>query len=156
MKLLNTLLGCKVNSISTHRAFRQFGVTEPCHPYPYTFLELLSSQFLLFIGVTPHGSILLRDLFPQFVDVFCVCLFVEVSNHILCKPCQKATPKRTRKETQNHWLHGCPTSQNIWYLQHRSHILQFWMCFGIHFVSHRSSDTVFSALSRCWGNLVPE
>ena len=86
------------------------------------------------------------DLFPSNFDVFFRCVFFEASNHIFCKQCEKVTPKGTQKDNPNHQIHGCTTSQNIWYLQYGSHILQFWMCFGIHFFSHRSSDTVFSSL----------
>ena len=77
----------------------------------------------------------------------------EASNHIFCKQCEKVAPKGTQKDTENHEIHGCPTSQNIWYLQYGSHILQFWMCFGIHFFSHRSSDTDFSAVFRFFEKL---
>ena len=74
--------------------------------------------------------------------MFFRCDFFEASNHIFCKQCEKVTPKGTQKDNPNHQIHGCTTSQNIWYLQYGSHILQFWMCFGIHFF-HTVLRTLF-------------
>ena len=82
------------------------------------------------------------DLFPSNFEVFFRCVFFEAPNHIFCKQCDKVTPKGTQKDNPNHQIHGCTTSQNMWYLQYGSHILQFWMCFGIHFF-HTVLGTLF-------------
>ena len=75
--------------------------------------------------------------------MFCSCVFLRSRITFCCEKYKKETPKETQKETKSHSTRGCLTSQNIWYLLHGSHILQFRMCSGIAFFLHRFSNTVF-------------
>ena len=72
-----------------------------------------------------------------------MCAFLSSRITTFCKKCPKVTPKGSQKEAKSHPNGGCPTSQNIWFLQYGSPFWPFRLGFGSTCFLQCFSDTVF-------------